>query len=202
MGRTSLRRVRYPSIEALYDTLLHPAEGRGLAPKTVYEIHLIIRGSLDDALRRGLVTGNVAPVARAPKQRSLQRIEGQSWTEEELRVFLRTSAGHRHFPIMWLAAMTGMRRNEVLGLRWPDIDFTKKRLHLNRGLVAIGYEVHQTRGKTKTARRSIDLDTTTLEVLAGWRVYQAAEFAAVGIDGSDEWVFTNGVGQPVHPHAL
>lgn len=53
--------------------------------------------------------------------------------------------------------MTGMRRNEVLGLKWSDIGFTRKRLHLNRGLVAVGYEVHQTRGKTKTARRSIDL---------------------------------------------
>jgi integrase len=42
-----------------------------------------------------------------------------------------------------------MRRNEVLGLKWPDIDFAKKRLHLNRGLVAVGYEVHQS-----TTRRS------------------------------------------------
>ncbi len=201
LGQIGLRRVRYQSIEALYDTLLHPADGRGLAPKTVYEIHLIIRGSLDDAVRRGLVTRNVALVARAPKQRSLQRIEGQAWTEEELRQFLRTAAGHRHFPVMWLTAMTGMRRNEVLGLKWTDIDFTKKRIALNRGLVAVDYEVHQTRGKTKAARRCIDLDTTTLEILAGWRSFQTAEHAAVGIDGTDEWVFTDGDGQPVHPEA-
>jgi integrase len=202
LGRTSLRRVRYQSIEALYDSLLHPCEGRGLAPKTVYEIHLIIRGSLEDAVRRGLVTRNVALVARAPKQRSLQRIEGQAWTEEELRAFLRTAAGHRFFPIYWLAAMTGMRRNEVLGLKWPDIAFTKQRLHINRGLVAVDYEAHQTRGKTKTARRAIDLDQTTLEVLASWRAYQSTEFAAVGIDNSEEWVFTDGNGNPVHPHSL
>lgn len=98
--------------------------------------------------------------------------------------------------------MTGMRRNEVLGLKWPDIDVDKKRLHLNRGFVAVGYEVHQTRGKTKTARRSIDLDPTTLAVLQGWRAYQFAEFAAVGIDTSDEWVFTDGEGEPLHPHAV
>ena len=124
--------------------------GRGLAPKTVYSIHLIIRGALADALRRGLVTRNVAVVARAPKQRSLQRTEGHSLTDDELRQLLRTAAGHRFFPILWLTAMTGMRRNEVLGLKWPDIDFNKRRLHLNRGLVAVGYEVHQTRGKTRT----------------------------------------------------
>ncbi len=168
----------------------------------MYSVHLIIRGALADAQRRGLVTRNVALVARAPRQRSLQRIEGISLTDDDLRQFLRTAAGHRFFPIYWLTAMTGMRRNEVLGLKWPDIDVDKKRLHLNRGLVAVGYEVHQTRGKTKTARRSIDLDPTTLAVLQGWRAYQFAEFAAVGIDASDEWVFTDGDGEPLHPHAV
>jgi integrase len=66
----------------------------------------------------------------------------------------------------------------------------------------VGYEVHQTRGKTKTARRSISLDDTTLTILSGWRGFQAAEFAAVGITNPDRWVFTDGEGQPVHPHAV
>jgi hypothetical protein len=66
LGRTPIRRLRFQQIEALYDALLHPAEGRGLAPKTVYSVHLIIRGALADAHRRGLVARNVALVARAP----------------------------------------------------------------------------------------------------------------------------------------
>ncbi len=202
LGRIPLRRLRYGQIEALYDALVHPSEGHGLAPKTVYSVHLIIRGALADAHRRGLVTRNVALVARAPRQRALQRVEGVSLTDSELRLLLRTAAGHRFFPILWLTAMTGTRRNEVLGLKWPDIDFAKRRLHLNRGLVAVGYEVHQTRGKTRNARRSIALDDTTLAVLEGWRAYQAAEFAAVGIDNPGRWVFTDGDGDPVHPHAL
>lgn len=202
LGRMGIRRVGYQQIESLYDSLLHPTDGRGLSPKTVYEIHLLIRGALADALRRGLVTRNVALVARAPRQRSLQKIEGRSWTPEELRQFLRTAAGHRFFPILWLTAMTGMRRNEVLGLKWPDIDFKKKCIALNRGLVAVGYELHQTRGKTRAARRSIDLDTTTMTVLAGWQAFQAAEFAAVSIANEEGWVFTDGDGNPIHPHAL
>src|SRR5688500_7104622 len=52
LGTVSIRRLRYQQIEALYDALLHPTTGRGLAPKTVYEIHLIIKGALADALRR------------------------------------------------------------------------------------------------------------------------------------------------------
>ncbi len=147
------------------------------------------------------MTRNVALVAHTPKQRSLQRTEGTSLTEEELRQLMRTATGHRFFPIYWLTAMTGMRRNEVLGLKWTDID-VKKRIHLNRGLVAVGYEVHQTRGKTKTARRTINLDDTTIAVLEGWRAFKAAESAAVGIEDEEEWVFTDGSGDPVHPHAL
>lgn len=202
LGRTPIRRLRYQQVEALYDSLLHPIGRRGLAPKSVYSIHLIIRGSLDDAVRRGLVNRNVAAIARAPRQRAIQRTEGTSLTAGDLRRLLRTAAGHRFFPVLWLTAMTGMRRSEVLGLKWPDIDFKKGHLNLNRGLVAVGYEVQQTRGKTKSSRRNIDLDPTTLDVLEGWRSFQAAEFAAVGIDNAEGWVFTDGDGDPIHPHAI
>lgn len=68
--------------------------------------------------------------------------------------------------------------------------------------MAGGYEVHQTRGKTKTSRRSIDLDQTTLALLEGWRTFQAVEFTAVGIDNKEQWVFTDGSGGTVHPHAV
>jgi integrase len=202
LGRVGLRRLRHHHIEALYDQLLSPSlERPALAPKTVYEIHLVVRGCLADAVRRGLLTRNVALLARSPRLKAIPRTEGQSWTDAQLRQFLRTAAGHRFFPLLWVAAMTGMRRSEVLGLKWNDVDFTKRRLGLNRGLVAIGYDLHETRGKTRTSRRSIDLDTTTLDVLAGWGAFQHATLAAVGLQ-SDGWVFTDGDGDPIHPHAL
>ena len=70
------------------------------------------------------------------------------------------------------------------------------------GLIEVDYELHQTRGKTKSARRSIALDATTLAVLRGWRAFQTAEFDAVGIDNEERWVFTDGDGNPVHPQAV
>ena len=125
LGRIGLRRLRHEHIEALYDTLLHPVVGRGLAPKTVYSVHLIIRGALADAARRGLVTRNVALIVRAPRQRALQRTEGSALTDHELRQLLRTAAGHRFFPIYWLIAMTGMRRNEVSASNGPTSTSTR-----------------------------------------------------------------------------
>ena len=202
LGRIGLRRLRHHHIEALYDQLLTPSiERPPLAPKTIYEVHLVIRGALDEAVRRGLLTRNVALIARSPRLKAIQKTEAQSWTAEQLQQFLRAAAGHRLFPLLWLAAITGMRRNEVLGLKWDDIDFQKKTISLNRGLVAVGYELHETRGKTRNARRPIDLGATTLALLAGWRAHQTAEFAAVGVDDAG-WVFADGDGEPIHPHAL
>jgi integrase len=202
LGRKRLRRLRPQHLEALYDSMLHPTDGRRpLAPKTVYEVHHVIRGALTDAVRRGLVTRNVALVAHAPRLRSIPKVEQQAWTAPQLRLFLRAAVGHRLFPALWLSATTGMRRNELLGLRWTDLDTTRARLSINRGLVAIGYELHETRGKTRTSRRCIDLDPTTLDILAGWRALQAAEYAAVGIDDPG-WMFTRPDGRPVHPHSI
>jgi integrase len=202
LGRIKMRRLTHNQINALYDRLLAPTADRpALAPKTVYEIHLVIRGALTDAHRHGLVNRNVALEASSPLINAARRPEAKSWNEEELRQFLRAATGHRFFPLLWVTAMTGMRRNEVLGLRWEDVDFKRKRLSLNRGLVAIGYEVHQSRGKTDNARRPIDLDPTTLSVLEAWRGLQRAEADATGVV-LDGWVFTDGDGQPIHPHAV
>jgi hypothetical protein len=115
--------------------------------------------------------------------------------------FLRAAAGHRLFPAFWLAAATGMRRSELLGLRWNDIDLSRGIVSINRGLIAVAYELHETRGKTRNARRPINVDTITVEILGAWHTWQHTEQRVVGIDDHG-WVFTDTSGQPVHPHAI
>jgi len=202
LGRVGLRQLRPHHLEALYERLLHPSDGRaGLAPKTVYEVHLVIRGALGDAVRRGLLSRNVALVAYAPRLRSIPKVEQQAWTAEELQAFLRAASGHRLFPALWVSAFTGLRRSELLGLRWDDFDAKTATLSINRGLVAVDYELHETRGKTANARRRIDLDPTTVGVLTAWRAWQRTEQEAAGIDAAG-WMFTDGDGAPIHPHAV
>ncbi len=88
LGRIGLRRLRHHHIEALYDHLLSANLGRpALAPKTVYEVHLVIRGALDEAVRRGLLTRNVALVARSPRLGAIKKTEAQSWTLSSCRRF-------------------------------------------------------------------------------------------------------------------
>ncbi len=202
LGKIPIRRLRPDHLERLYDQKLHPKNGkRPLAPKTVLEVHLIIRGALNDAVRRGIVTRNVAQVAHAPKLRSIPKVEQQAWTAPELRLFLREAAGHRLFAAFWLLANTGLRRSELLGLQWDDIDLDHATLSINRGLVSVGYELHESRGKTPNSRRSIDLDPTTVSVLSAWKTWQAAERGSVGIEPTG-WVFADVDGNPIHPDSI
>ena len=183
IGHLRIRRLRAHHLEALYDRMLNPTDGRRpLAPKTVLEVHLIIRGALQDAVKRGLVSRNVALVAHAPKLRAIPKVEPQAWTAQQLQEFLQAAAGHRLFPAFWVLAATGMRRSEVLGLRWDDVDLKKARMSVNRGLVAVAYEVHESRGKTPNSRRAIDLDPTTIRVLKAWREWQKTEQEAAGVE--------------------
>ncbi len=198
----SIRRLRPHHLEALYEQKLHPTDGRKpLAPKTVLEIHLIIRGALNDAARRGIVTRNVAYVAHAPKLRAIPKVEQQAWTAQQLQGFLRAAAGHRLFLALWLISTTGLRRSELLGLQWRDVDLKAATLSINRGLVSVGYDLHQSRGKTSNSRRAINLDATTVQVLSAWRDWQQTEQAVVGIRPTS-WVFTNAAGKPIHPHSI
>jgi len=154
LGKVPIRRLKPHHLEALYDQKLHPTgERKPLALKTVLEIHLIIRGALNDAVRRGIVSRNVAFVAHAPKLRAIPKVEQKAWTAQQLQRFLREAAGHRLFPALWLISTTGMRRSELLGLRWQDIDLDTATLSVNRGLVSVGYETHVSRGKTSNRPR-------------------------------------------------
>lgn len=121
IGHVPLRRLRADHLDGLYDQLATTG-GRhrtGLAPKTVHEVHAIVRSSLDLALRRQLVNANVAQATNARHKRPTRKIP-RAWTAEELATFLTAARPQRLYPALHLAAYTGMRRSEVAGLKWSD----------------------------------------------------------------------------------
>lgn len=121
LGRVPLRNLRRDHFERLYAELLD--DGRtdgtgGLNNKTVVEIHMILRRALDDAVRRGLLVSNTLRIAHAPKRRPLSSNTSSVWTAAQLQEFLTFCRTHRAHSALWVTANTGMRRGEVLGLRW------------------------------------------------------------------------------------
>src|SRR5215471_18915592 len=93
---------------------------RGLSPKSVWNVHICLRAALNDAIEDGLLKTNPAKGAmKEPKGRK----EMKTWTVEELRAFLGFMKDDRNFALYRLAAYSGMRRGELLGLRWEDVKF-------------------------------------------------------------------------------
>ena len=191
IGRVPLRSLTITHLEDLYTHLRRSGrhDGGPLAPKTVLNVHQILRTALGDAERGGLVNRNVARLMNPPCHGIAP--EQRCWNEHQLRQFLQVAREHRLGPAVWLAAMTGMRRGEVLGLRWSDIDLGAATLSIRRSVSCTGYQVHTTPTKTRTSRRAIDLDAVTVEVLRDWRQRQGDELSAVGTDAS---VFTRSTG--------
>jgi integrase len=205
IGRIPLRHLRPDHLERLYATLLDDgrADGTGgLHNKTVVEIHMILRRAFDDAVRRGRILANPARVAHAPKRRPLSSTTSRVWNAQQLGAFLASTRNHRYHAALWVTANTGMRRGEILGLRWGDIDFATAHLSVTRSLVSVGYELHETRGKSRTARRAINLDPCTIEVLHTWRQQRVNEDPDFDPNDPDSHVFARPDGTPTHPQLL
>ena len=189
----------------MYSELLadgHQTKEGGLSAKTVRYIHTIIHKTLSDAIDAGIVSVNVADRAKPPRPRALGSNEMNFWEPKELREFLELVEGHRLETAWHVAAMTGMRRGEILGLRWKDVDFGAARISVRQALVSVGYEILKSSPKNHLAR-VIDLDPGTVKQLKAHQSRQAAE--------RDEWasdyeesdlVFCREDGSPIHPHSL
>ena len=120
LGAIPLQRLQPEDLDAFYAELLvngrRNGAGGGLAPKTVRIIHGIIRKALADAHRKGTVTRNVADLADPPKVRLGGSRAMTVWSADELRAFLASIEGSEWYAPIFVAANTGMRRGEVLGL--------------------------------------------------------------------------------------
>ena len=124
----------------------------------------------------------------------------QVWTPEQLRTFLIHARPDRLYAAWLLVATTGMRRGELAGLRWVDVDLDAARLSPRRPRVVVNYVVHESEPKTRMGKRSLALDPATLAALQEHKARQEQERADVGAAWMDSGlVFTRPDGSPSTP---
>jgi integrase len=205
LGHFRLQGLSPLHIKSFYADLL--ADGRrdgggGLSPRTVQYIGTILGRALRDAESQRLIQRNPAAAVRKPKPSS-RKGSINTWTSDELRRFLGAIEDERIFPALLLAATTGLRRGELLGLTWRDADLDASRLRVVQALVVVGAELRLSPPKRESSVRSIALDPTTVEVLHRWRNRQREERLAWGPAYNDQdLVFSREDGSPINPDWL
>lgn len=203
LGGRPLQQIRPVMLNTLYANLAAPTcERDQLSAKTVSYIHTIIHKALADAVDVDLLQRNPAERAKPPRPSRRATAGIQAWDADELARFLGVVGSERLSAIWRLAAMTGMRRGEVLGLRWNDLDLATARVSVRHAVVAVGYSVIESTPKSHSAR-VVDLDAETVTQLRQYRRQQQEEQKEWGTDYQDlDLVVAKENGEPIHPHTF
>jgi len=200
LGRCRLQALTPLQIETFYAELLDHGgrNGEALAPKTVKNTHVVLRKALADAERLGLVQRNAAAAARGP---SVTRSEMMTWSSDQLKEFLAVAQHSRMRNAFTILASTGMRRGELLGLRWGDVDFDSSQIAIVQTVSKVNGRIVVGQPKTSGSRRTVYVHDTTMKALRQQRQLQAEERLAAGPawDADNDLVFRNEMGGPVNP---
>jgi integrase len=196
LGRIKLKKLSAVHLEALYDRKTE----EGLSAHTVNYVHTIASKALGYAVAKGLLRQNVASLAEAPRPKSP---EMRYLTKEQAGAFLKAATGDRLEALYVLALATGLRRSEILGLKWEDVDLDAGVLEVRRGLtVSPSGGVQIDDPKRFASRRSIDLGDRTIATLKAHRKRQKEEKLAALTWQDDGFVFTTHAGGYLHPQTL
>lgn len=196
LGKVPLGELAGPQLTAVYGELL---EG-GLSARTVRYVHVTAHRALKDAVRWHLVSRNVADDADSPRQPGP---DPKAWTPDQVATFLALAEGDRWAPLWRLAATTGLRRGELAGLRWKDLELGAGMLSVNRTTVVANGHAVESEPKTARGRRRIALDAQTVDALKCWRRQQSTEHLAMGAGWQgDGRVFVWADGSALHPNVI
>ena len=202
IGSVLLTRLTTADIEAMYRELLVSGRmnGEGLAATTVVQVHRTVRRMLNDAVRWGLIRVNPSIGAHTPRA---ERRPLDIWTSEEIRSFLDATRRDRLWPLWMFALHSGMRRGELGGLRWRDVDLDAGRVAVTVQRTTANYRVVLVEPKAGS-RRTIAIAAEVAEVLRAHAIVQAKEHAEAGCPavGLDCMVFTDRHGVSYHPQRL
>ncbi len=180
---------------------LNALKSAGVGARTVQIAYITAHKLLKAALDLELIPRN--PAENKEVRKSAPRRKASApivWTAEQTRAFLESQQGDRLYPLWRLATTSGLRRGELAGLRWRDVDLEVGELHVRTTRVVVGYTVVENEPKTEESRRAVGLDPATIAALRQHRARQAEEMLGFGVQLTpDSHLFTLQDGTPYHP---
>jgi integrase len=206
IGDVRLAELTAPTLNWLYADARENGRIRSdepLALKTVREIHVTLHRALEDAVRWGYLRDNPAHRANPPSATAARNARKQAirtWTAEQVEAFASQIAEHPFFPLWLLAASTGMRRSELLGLCWRDVDLDRALLAVRQVLVVVdGRPYFKDAPKSQHGYRTIRVPGLAVEELRVLRERQTAQRGSTGRGDQHDLVFCRPDGDPWHP---
>jgi integrase len=169
--------------------------------RTVQQVHAVIRAVLSPAVREEIVGRNVAKLVQAPAP---DHEEIKPWTDAEARAFLSSARGHRLRALFVAALSLGLRRGELLGLRWVDIDFGAPQLRVSQTLQRVkGEGIVFGPPKSRRSRRVLTMPGILVQALKEHRAAQHRDRILAGSEWQESGlVFTTATGRHVEPRNL
>jgi len=196
LGRLKLTNLNALHLQGLYRDRLDP----GLSGSTVQKIHHVLHKALAQAVKWNLIPRNPADSVKAPTPTPK---EMHPLSASEARKLLEVAQGDRLEALYVLAVHTGMRRGELLGLKWPDVDWENATVRVRRTLTRKGTGHVLGEPKTKKSRRTVRLTHKAVEALRSHRARQAQEKLRVGSLYQDQdLVFSGYNGGLINPSNL
>lgn len=201
IGGIELVKLAPQHLQELYTTLLTKVSptsktGKPLSKRSVLHVHNMIHMALEQAVKWCMIQRNVSDVVKPPKPSNK---EFHRLSSDELRQLLSETGKYRYGVAYFLAAMTGMRKAEVFGLRWQDVDFAHGVLRVRQTLQyekGVGPVFKDT--KTANGRRDVAIDPVTVQQMRNHRKSQLEERFLFGSDYKDhDLVFSRIDGRPV-----
>ena len=182
-------------------------ERKTLSGTTVKHEHALLHKILKHAYRMDLISHNPAEKVDPPRA---ERFEGSAYTEEELALLIEKTWNHKLGLLIYVTSLLGLRRSEVLGLRWKAIDFEENKITINHTVTDARIDgqtvvIAADRTKTKSSYRSFPMSETVREKLLAWREVQQQNRKICGncynMDDID-YVFTDEMGNRFKPRYI
>ena len=199
IGNIPLTKLTTLDLQRLYQKLL--TEGRvdrleaqnqpkGLSPKTVRNINQVISSAMQLAIQQHLVSHDPTDGCALPKT---EHREMQTLSADQLAAFLLEAKHSGVFEMYYIELATGLRRGELLGLKWQDIDLDSGVIHVRRQVGRIDGKVQEAPLKTKNAYRNISIGADAVSIL--WEKKKQD-------GGRSEYVFPSPTGGPMSPDSV
>ena len=192
LGSIPLQRLTGSHVQQLYAVMLD----KSLSAMTILHCHRILKGALSRAVQWGELIRNPADSATPPRP---EKKELKTWDAETFQRFLHAARDSKFRDFYHLAALTGLRRSEICGLKWSDVDLDQGSLRVVRTLQRIeGMGLVEGQPKTARSRRTIALSPGATELLRSIRAQQAERRLVAGeVWKGNDHVFTTLEGAPI-----